>query len=96
MTPDARIQCHCPVELGPCAHDWLVVGNGLRAMFGQPPLTDARGVPSYEELAAYDDVIAVGSERLRELAWREMRHRMKMGDRAGARTDGHVGDGDGA
>jgi hypothetical protein len=41
-------------------------------------------VPSYEELAAYDDVVTAGSERLREMAWREMRHRMRMGIGRGA------------
>ena len=61
----------------PNAHDWMAIGNDFRRVLGLPPLTEPDGIPTEEFLDHWEELIPGSKERLKEMAHRQMCHRLK-------------------
>jgi hypothetical protein len=71
----------------PSARDWMMVGNDMRVVMNRfaenlglehlrvPLMTEPTRLPTEEELSEYDQIVPGLSDRIREMAREEMRHR---------------------
>lgn len=66
------------MNMKPNEHDWMMIANDFRRVLGIPELKFPVGIPTDEQLSEYDKVSPGFSDKLRQMAEKEMKHRQEM------------------